>query len=136
MVCGECLLNVIVAAGHSTLLAPHSLLSFQVVMSFLKLGVISLFLSDALISGYTAAAAFVIVVTQLAPLLGMHGADSTVDPGLFVTPRVREGEGGREGERGGGKEKRERDIKKGEKEYALMLFVFICLYLCMFVFQY
>ena len=105
-------------------------------MSFLKLGVISLFLSDALISGYTAAAAFVIVVTQLAPLLGMRGADSTVDPGLFVTPRVREGEGGREGERGGGKEKRERDIKKGEKEYALMLFVFICLYLCMFVFQY
>ena len=136
MVCGECLLNVIVAAGHSTLLAPHSLLAFQVVMSFLKLGVISLFLSDALISGYTAAAAFVIVVTQLAPLLGMRGADSTVDPGLFVTPRVREGEGGREGERGGGKEKRERDIKKGEKEYALMLFVFICLYLCMFVFQY
>ena len=136
MVCGEFLLNVIVAAGHSTLLAPHSLLAFQVVMSFLKLGVISLFLSDALISGYTAAAAFVIVVTQLAPLLGMRGADSTVDPGLFVTPRVREGEGGREGERGGGKEKRERDIKKGEKEYALMLFVFICLYLCMFVFQY
>ena len=136
MVCGECLLNVIVAAGHSTLLAPHSLLSFQVVMSFLKLGVISLFLSDALISGYTAAAAFVIVVTQIAPLLGMRGADSTVDPGLFVTPRVREGEGGREGERGGGKEKRGKDIKKGEKEYALMLFVFICLYLCMFVFQY
>ena len=70
-------------------------------MSFLKLGVISLFLSDALISGYTAAAAFVIVVTQLAPLLGMRGADSTVDPGLFVTPRVSEGEGGK-----GGRERR------------------------------
>ena len=55
-------------------------------MSLLKLGVISLFLSDALISGYTAAAAFTIVVTQLGPLLGV--SDSSVDPGLFVTPRV------------------------------------------------
>ena len=135
MVCGECLLNVIVAAGHSTLLAPHSLLSFQVVMSFLKLGVISLFLSDALISGYTAAAAFVIVVTQLAPLLGMRGADSTVDPGLFVTPRVSEGEGGREGERGGGKEKRERERHKKRREgicldavcFYLFIFVYVCL---------
>ncbi|XP_019851375.1 PREDICTED: solute carrier family 26 member 10-like [Amphimedon queenslandica] len=58
---------------------------FLLLMSLLKLGVISLFLSDALISGYTAAAAFTILITQLAPLLGV--SDSSVVPGLFVTPR-------------------------------------------------
>ena len=57
-------------------------------MSLVKLGVITLFLSDALISGYTAAAAFSILVTQLPILLGEHPEELTVDPGLFVTPRV------------------------------------------------
>ena len=131
MVCGECLLNVIVAAGHSTLLAPHSLLSFQVVMSFLKLGVISLFLSDALISGYTAAAAFVIVVTQLAPLLGMRGADSTVDPGLFVTPRVREGEGGRERRWKGEERERHKKRREGICLDAVCFYLFIFVYVCL-----
>lgn len=57
-------------------------------MSLIKLGVITLFLSDALISGYTAAAAFSILVTQLPILLGENPHDLNVDPGLFVTPRV------------------------------------------------
>ena len=57
-------------------------------MSLIKLGVITLFLSDALISGYTAAAAFSILATQLPILLGESPKDFNVDPGLFVTPRV------------------------------------------------
>ena len=55
-------------------------------MSFLKLGFVSLFLSDALISGYTAAAAFSIVVTQILYMFGIE--DAAVSDGWFVTPRV------------------------------------------------
>lgn len=55
-------------------------------MCFLKLGFVSLFLSDALISGYTAAAAFSIVVTQIVFLFGL--TDAHVADGWFVTPRV------------------------------------------------
>ena len=54
-------------------------------MSFLKLGVISLLLSDALISGYTAAAAFSIVVTQMGALFGIEPVSVS---GYFTTPRV------------------------------------------------
>lgn len=55
-------------------------------MSLLKLGFVSLFLSDALISGYTAAAAFSIVVTQISPMFGIK--DASVADGWFITPRV------------------------------------------------
>ena len=62
--------------------------SLQIVMSLFKLGVITLLLSDALISGYTAAAAFTIVVTQVGFLFGLDRDEATVPSGLFVTPRV------------------------------------------------
>ncbi len=55
-------------------------------MSFLKLGFVSIFLSDALISGYTAAAAFSIVVTQISVMFGLE--DTFVPDGWFITPRV------------------------------------------------
>ena len=51
--------QAIIHLFYLTLLLPP-----QIVMSLFKLGVITLLLSDALISGYTAAAAFSIVVTQ------------------------------------------------------------------------
>lgn len=57
-------------------------------MSLFKLGVITLLLSDALISGYTAAAAFTIVVTQVGFLFGLDRDEAAVPSGLFVTPRV------------------------------------------------
>lgn len=60
-------------------------------MSLVKMGVVTLFLSDALISGYTTAAAFSILVTQLPVLLGENLTDASVEPGLAVTPRVKNG---------------------------------------------
>ena len=62
---------------------------FQVCMSLLRLGIITIFLSDSLVSGYTAAAAFTIFVTQIKFLFGLNGEDAFVEPGLFTTPRVR-----------------------------------------------
>ena len=57
-------------------------------MSLFKLGVVTVLLSDALISGYTAAAAFSIVVTQMLFLFGLNSSDAAVPTGLFITPRV------------------------------------------------
>ena len=62
----------------------------QLCMSFLKLGFITLFLSDALVSGYTAAAAFTVFVTQIRFLFGL---DSTprVSSWTFIHCNVMEG---------------------------------------------
>ena len=57
-------------------------------MSFMKLGVMTLLLSDSLISGYTAAAAFTILVTQIKFLFGLNAMDAFVKPGVSITPRV------------------------------------------------
>ena len=58
-------------------------------MSLVKLGVVTLFLSDAFISGYTTAATFSILVTQLPVMLGESVTDASVEPGPGVTPRVK-----------------------------------------------
>ena len=58
-------------------------------MGLLRLGIITIFLSDSLVSGYTAAAAFTILITQIKFLFGLNGDDAFVKPGLFTTPRVR-----------------------------------------------
>ncbi len=59
-------------------------------MSFLKLGFITLFLSDPLVSGYTAAAAFTIFVTQVKFIFGLSPSDvSDIHSGPGVTVRVR-----------------------------------------------
>ena len=60
----------------------------QLCMSFLKLGFITLFLSDALVSGYTAAAAFTGFVTQIRFLFGLDSAEAAVSSGIGTTPRV------------------------------------------------
>ena len=53
------------------------------------MGIITIFLSDSLVSGYTAAAAFTILITQIKFLFGLNGAEAFVEPGFFTTPRVR-----------------------------------------------
>ena len=61
---------------------------FQIIARFLQLGFITLFLSEALVSGYTCAAAFAILTTQISFLLGLDRMAAAVDPGPFDTPRV------------------------------------------------
>ena len=58
------------------------------VMSFLKFGFITVFLSDSLVSGYTAAAAFTIMITQIKFLFGLPAALAAIPSGAFVTPKV------------------------------------------------
>jgi len=59
-------------------------------MSLLRLGFITLFLSDALVSGYTAAAAFTIFITQIAALFGLSPQQTALpaDMPFFTTPEV------------------------------------------------
>ena len=64
---------------------PSSIL-LQILMSLLKLGVITVLLSDSLVSGYTAAAAFTIFITQIKFVFGLQARDPT---GFFTTPKVR-----------------------------------------------
>ena len=52
-------------------------------MSLFKLGVVTVLLSDALISGYTAAAAFSIIVTQMLFLFGLNSSDAAVPLGYL-----------------------------------------------------
>ena len=52
------------------------------------MGFITLFLSEALVSGYICAASFAILTTQISFLLGLNRTAAAVDPGLFDTPRV------------------------------------------------
>ncbi len=58
------------------------------IMSLLKLGFITIFLSDALVSGYTAAAAFTIFITQLKFIFGLDSMEAAVESGIASTPRV------------------------------------------------
>ena len=60
----------------------------QIMMSLLKVGFITLFLSDALVSGYTAAAAFTIFITQIKFLFGFDREEAAVKSGIATTPRV------------------------------------------------
>jgi len=62
----------------------------QIIASLLQLGFITLFLSEALVSGYTCAASFAILTTQISFLLGLDQMAARVDPGSFDTPRVSE----------------------------------------------
>ena len=57
-------------------------------MSLLKFGFITIFLSDSLVSGYTAAAAFTIMITQIKFLLGLPTQLAAIPSGPFVTPKV------------------------------------------------
>ena len=52
------------------------------------MGFITMFLSEALVSGYTCAASFAILTTQISSLLGLDRMAAAVDPGPFDTPRV------------------------------------------------
>ena len=67
---------------------PHTSPPSQMVMSFLKFGFITVFLSDSLVSGYTAAAAFTIMITQIKFLFGLPAALAAIPSGAFVTPKV------------------------------------------------
>ena len=60
----------------------------QIIARFLQMGFITLFLSEALVSGYTCAASFAILTTQISFLLGLNRMAAAVDPGPFDTPRV------------------------------------------------
>ena len=67
---------------------PPSHTHTQIGMGILRLGFITLFLSDSLISGYTAAGSFVIFVTQLRFLFGLNTQAAFVPSGVALTPRV------------------------------------------------
>jgi MFS superfamily sulfate permease-like transporter len=57
-------------------------------MGLFKLGLITILLSDSLVSGYTAAAAFTIMITQIKFLFGLPRDQAAIPSGPFVTPRV------------------------------------------------
>ena len=64
----------------------HSTL--QVLMGLFKRGFIMILLSDSLVSGHTAAAAFTIMITQIKFLFGLPRALAAIPSGQFVTPKV------------------------------------------------
>ena len=64
----------------------HSTL--QVLMGLFKLDFITILLSDSLVSGHTAAAAFTIMITQIKFLFGLPRALAAIPSGPFVTPKV------------------------------------------------
>lgn len=57
-------------------------------MSFFQLGFITLFLSSALVSGYTTAAAVHVATSQVRHLLGVPSINATVEPGPLSVPKV------------------------------------------------
>ena len=57
-------------------------------MGLFKLGFITILLSDSLVSGYTAAAAFTIMITQIKFLFGLPRDQAAIPSGPFVTPKV------------------------------------------------
>jgi high affinity sulfate transporter 1 len=59
-----------------------------IVMSIFQLGFVSLFLSSALVSGYTTGAAVHVATSQVRHLLGIPQADLKADPGPFNSPKV------------------------------------------------
>ena len=64
------------------------LLCFQTILGVLQLGFITIFLSEALVSGYTTGAAVHVFSSQLRHVVGLDSADVKVDPGAFSLPRV------------------------------------------------
>jgi MFS superfamily sulfate permease-like transporter len=57
-------------------------------MGLFKLGFMTILLSDSLVSGYTAAAAFTIMITQIKFLFGLPRDQAAIPSGPFVTPKV------------------------------------------------
>ena len=57
-------------------------------MGLFKFGFMTVLLSDSLVSGYTAAAAFTIMITQIKFLFGLPSDLAAVPSGPFVTPKV------------------------------------------------
>ena len=57
-------------------------------MGLFKIGFITILLSDSLVSGYTAAAAFTIMITQVKFLFGLPRELAAIPSGPFVTPKV------------------------------------------------
>ena len=62
--------------------------SIQVSMSIFQLGFVSLFLSSALVSGYTTGAAVHVATSQIRHLLDIPQANISVPPGVFNIPKV------------------------------------------------
>ena len=54
----------------------------------LQLGFITIFLSEALISGYTTGAAVQVLTSQLRYFVGLSSSDVDVEPGAFELPKV------------------------------------------------
>ena len=57
----------------------------KLLMGIFKLGFITIFLSEPLVSGYTTGAAVVVFTSQLRHIIGV---DANVPPGLFRVPKV------------------------------------------------
>ena len=54
----------------------------------MQLGFITIFLSDALVSGYTTGAAVHVFSSQLRHIVGLDSSEVQVDPGAFSLPQV------------------------------------------------
>ena len=60
----------------------------QLLFGLLRLGFITTFLSEPLISGYTTAAAVHVITSQLRHIVGVPSSAIRVDPGVFALPKV------------------------------------------------
>ena len=58
------------------------------IFGVLQFGFITIFLSDALVSGYTTGAAVHVFSSQLRHIVGLRSSDVMVEPGLFALPKV------------------------------------------------
>ena len=54
----------------------------------MQLGFITIFLSEALVSGYTTGAAVHVFSSQLRHIVGLNSSEVKVDPGAFSLPQV------------------------------------------------
>ena len=60
-------------------------------MSIFQLGFVSVFLSSALVSGYTTGAAVHVATSQVRHMLGIPQVNVTAPPGPFNSPKVKHG---------------------------------------------
>ena len=60
----------------------------QLLFGFLRLGFMTTFLSEPLVSGYTTGAAVHVFTSQLRHIVGVPSSAVRVDPGVFALPRV------------------------------------------------
>jgi len=60
----------------------------QVIFGVLQFGFITMFLSDALISGYTTAAAVHVFSSQLRHIIGLSSSTVSVEPEVLALPKV------------------------------------------------